>query len=76
MAETTLLTNDEAADFLRISRLTLPVWRCTKRHRIPYVRVGSAVRYRRADLEKYLESRVTGGDAPAKARRRQRRAAA
>lgn len=58
-----LLTEIEAALILGLKPQTLSLWRCQKRYGLPYVRVGRLVRYRRADLEKWLESRlVTNGD--------------
>lgn len=29
--------------------------RCTKRHGIPFLKIGAKVRYRPADIERYLE---------------------
>lgn len=54
-----LLTPGEAADLLRTTIDTLAVWRSTGRHGIPFVKVGRSVRYRRADLLDWLESRST-----------------
>ena len=53
-----LLDEKAAADFLQLSPGTLSVWRSTGRYRIPFVKVGRRVRYRRADLEAWLESRT------------------
>jgi len=53
-----LLNVDEAADFLGITSHTLDVWRCTKRHLIPYLKVGRLVKYRKSDLEIWLASRT------------------
>jgi len=59
-----LLNDSEAANFLKLAPGTLPVWRCTKRYKIPYIKVGRLVRYRRSDLEAWLESRTlnNGGE--------------
>ena len=48
-----LLTVGEAADILRCSVSSLNKWRCSGRGP-RFVRVGSRVRYRRADLAKYI----------------------
>ena len=56
-----LLTRQQAAEFLGVKAQTLAVWATTKRYPLPYVRVGSRVRYRRSDLERFIESRVVGG---------------
>ena len=51
-------STSEAAIYLGITPGTLNVWRCTKRHQIPYVKVGSLVKYRKSDLDEWLESRT------------------
>lgn len=48
-----LLTDDEAANLLSLSPATLKKWRRTRRGP-RYYRLGSAIRYRRDDLESYL----------------------
>jgi excisionase family DNA binding protein len=53
-----LLDEKAAAEFLDIAPGTLSVWRSTGRYRIPFVKVGRRVRYRRADLEAWLASRT------------------
>ncbi len=53
----------QAATFLGIEPTTLEVWRCTKRHNIPYIKVGRLCRYRRKDLEDWLASRTIGAAA-------------
>lgn len=58
MSQTNLLTTAEAAQHLGMSKAFLERDRWAGA-RIPFVRVGSrAVRYRHADLEDYLASRV------------------
>jgi excisionase family DNA binding protein len=60
-----LLGTDDAAAYLDVKPGTLEVWRCTKRYAIPYLKVGRCVRYRRSDLDAFLESCVVGGNAAA-----------
>ncbi len=60
-APSELLTRDEAAAYIGVKPQTLAVWHTTKRYNIPLVKVGSKVRYRRADLDAWLESRTIGG---------------
>ncbi len=57
-----LLKTSEAADFLAVARSTLVGWRSSGRVRIPYVMLGSAVRYRRCDLEAFLERQRVESD--------------
>lgn len=56
-----LLDTPQAAAVLGAEPSTLEVWRCTKRHIIPYIKIGRLVRYRRSALLKFLESRTIGG---------------
>lgn len=53
-----LLDEKEAAKYLTVEPSTLSVWRSTGRYAIPFVKIGARVRYRRGDLEKWLESRT------------------
>lgn len=55
-----LLTTQEAADYLRLSPKTLDTARCTGELSIPFVKYGRSVRYRQADLDRYIESRMVG----------------
>lgn len=52
------LNNKQAAEFLGVTEGTLAVWRTTRRYAIPYVKVGSLIRYKKADLEQWLEQRT------------------
>ena len=55
-----LLTEEEAADYLQVRVKTLQQWRSGyhKKEKIPYLKVGRAVRYRKADLIAWTVSRV------------------
>ncbi|CAK0743211.1 hypothetical protein CCP4SC76_1300001 [Gammaproteobacteria bacterium] len=55
-----LLTDFEAAAYLDVAKHTLAVWRSTGRYRLPFVKVGRLVRYRRSDLDAFLARRTTG----------------
>ena len=55
-----LLTPRQAATELGVSPGTLAVWRCRKRYPLRYIKVGSKVRYRLADIEKFLDARTVG----------------
>jgi excisionase family DNA binding protein len=57
-AQKRLLTPAEAAEYLGVQPQTLAAWRSSGRHGLPYVRVGSAIRYRLADLEGWLSRRT------------------
>lgn len=60
---TILMTPEEVADYLKVSKETLNVWRCTKRYNLPYVKAGRLVRYRSDDVEAFIASRMQGGAA-------------
>ena len=53
-------SNIEAAAYLGIKPESLEIWRSTRRHIIPYLRIGRRIRYRRADLDQWLTSRTVG----------------
>jgi excisionase family DNA binding protein len=53
-----LLTPEEAANHLGVSINTLACWRTTMRYPLAWVRIGNRVRYREADLERFIESRA------------------
>ncbi len=49
-----LLTRRQAAKYLNLKPQTLASWAMDARN-IPFVKLGKAVRYRRTDLDKYIE---------------------
>lgn len=55
---TALLTSEQAAAYIGISPGTLEVWRCTKRYHIPFIKVGRLVRYRKSELDSFLDRRT------------------
>jgi len=55
-----LLDTKEAARYLGLAPETLVNWRCTKQYDLPYCKVGRLVRYRREDLDAFLERRMQG----------------
>lgn len=55
-----LLTREQAAAYLGVRPQTLAVWASTGRYSLPMVRVGRSVRYRVADLERWLTARTVG----------------
>lgn len=57
-----LLTRQQAAEYLGLSRSTLEVWACTKRERLPYIKLGRSVRYRRADLDAFISRGTVNAD--------------
>lgn len=54
-----LLDRKSAAKYLRISPGTLAVWDCTKRYDLKPLKVGRSVRYRKSDLDNFVERQLT-----------------
>lgn len=54
-----LLDRKSAAKYLGVSPGTLAVWDCTKRYDLKPIKIGRSVRYRRADLEDFLNAQLT-----------------
>ncbi|MGB2938510.1 MAG: helix-turn-helix domain-containing protein [Phycisphaerae bacterium] len=59
-AEQKLLTRAEAARYLDVKPQTLACWASTKRYGLAYLKIGGSVRYRRVDLDRWLNSRIIG----------------
>ena len=57
-AKDRLLDEPEASEFIGVKPGTLSVWRSTGRYGIPFIKVGSRVKYRESDLNKWLEERT------------------
>jgi excisionase family DNA binding protein len=55
-----LVSRKEAADILNVQPQTLAKWGSTQRYDLPYIKVGKAVRYRRTDLQKFMERHTVG----------------
>ena len=61
----TWLTDPEATRHLKLKPGTLAVWRSTGRYPdLPYTKCGRSVRYRRADLDGWLEKRTIRAATP------------
>lgn len=60
-----LLDENESAVLLGLAPGTLGVWRSTGRYKLPFIKVGRNVRYRRADLDAWLTSRTRANGATA-----------
>lgn len=55
-----LLSPEQAAALLGVSPGTLCVWRSVRRYNLPFVKIGSRVKYRRTDLESFISARTRG----------------
>ena len=55
-----LLTRKDAAEYLGITEHTLAVWKCTSRYGLPCVKIGRLAKYRKSDLDEFIQKRTTG----------------
>jgi len=53
-----LLDRKSAAKYLGYAPGTLAVWDCIKRYDLKPIKIGRSVRYRKSDLDKFLEERL------------------
>jgi excisionase family DNA binding protein len=53
-----LFNNDQSANYIGVTPRTMEVWRCTKRHKIPYIKVGRLVKYRKSSLDTFLNQQT------------------
>lgn len=58
-----LLDGKEAAALLGLSPKTLEKWRSMglRAPGLPFVRLGSAIKYRECDIQKFIKDNVVGG---------------
>ena len=49
-----LITPEQAADYLGVSHKTMNKWRSTGENSIPYSKIGRCVRYRLSELDTYI----------------------
>lgn len=64
-AKASLVDDKTAAAILDVSPGTLSVWRSTGRYNLPFLKIGSKVRYRIADIEAWMERRTRESGATA-----------
>jgi excisionase family DNA binding protein len=55
-----LVSRQEAADILNVQPQTLAKWASVRRYDLPYIKVGKAVRYRRSDLQQFMNRNTIG----------------
>jgi excisionase family DNA binding protein len=56
------LTEVEAADYLGVAPITLNTWRWQKKKSLKYIKLGKYIKYRKADLDAFLEECVVVGN--------------
>ena len=55
---TELLSSHQASIYIGVSPSTMEVWRCTKRYQIPFIKIGRLVRYRKSELDSFLDQQT------------------
>lgn len=53
-----MLRPEQVAEMLQVTVKTLAQWRYQRRH-LPFHKIGSCVRYRREDIQAFLQERIT-----------------
>lgn len=53
-----LMTPRDAAVYIGVKINTLAVWRMTNRYGLPFIKLGKIVRYRKTDLDIWIENRL------------------
>ncbi len=56
-----LMSRPEAAKYLGVKIATLEDWACRGRYGIPYTKIGRLAKYRKSDLDAFIESRTVNG---------------
>jgi len=56
------LTPRQTAALLNVPEATLAVWRSTNRVVLPFFKLGHHVRYRRSDLERFIQQNLRNGE--------------
>lgn len=62
-----MLSRAQAAVYLNVKPQTLSMWACTGRHSLPFIRCGRLTRYRRSDLDAWIQGRRGTSSAEIKA---------
>lgn len=57
-----LMTQQEAAEYLHTTVGTLNTWRHYGKDKIPFVRWGNRIRYRKSDIDKWIEDNTTSNN--------------
>ena len=61
MTENNLMTRVEAAKYLGLTVHTLAAWATETPLRLPMIKMGSRVMYKKSDLDSFVESSRIGG---------------
>lgn len=53
-----LLSRKEAAEYLGVTSETLDNWACTKRYNLKFYKIGRLAKYKKEDLDEFIENRM------------------
>ena len=56
-----LLLPKNAAEMLKVKETTLTTWRSKKRYPLRFMKIGKLIRYRKSDVEAFLDFCSQGG---------------
>ncbi len=56
--ESDLMTRKEAAVYLGVSEMTLAIWKSTGRYSVRVYKIGRLAKYKKADLDAFIASRL------------------
>jgi excisionase family DNA binding protein len=56
--ESDLLSRKEAAAYLGVSEITLAIWKSTGRYSVRVYKIGRLAKYKKADLDAFIASRL------------------
>lgn len=59
MQHDTLMSSEEVADYLGVTKWTVNRWRCGESVNLPFVRIGRVVRYKLSDVKSFLKKYYT-----------------
>ncbi len=59
-----LLTRREAAAYLGVAEQTLAVWKCTGRYSLACIKIGRLIRYRKCDLDDFINQHLQAMEQP------------
>lgn len=63
-ARSELLTRREAAAYLGVAEQTLAVWKCTGRYSLACIKIGRLIRYRKCDLDDFINQHMQAMEQP------------
>ena len=59
VAPSGLMTLRDAAVYIGVKLNMLAVWRMTNRYGLPFVKLGKIIRYRKSDLDEWIDENVS-----------------